>query len=214
MQRRLFKRDFVLRSADKVKEDLVAWSENSRIKFVNVFHDFLTAVEPEYSERALSEHYRLHVSYDLFNLPTKEQLDLLLGAFRGGKIHFCLAQGHSATRELVDISSLIQRIRQAQSSGAYETVLTYVRRHLAYGEYRRAFQAVTRETRVSPCQIDYWWEDFPVPDEQGMSGESSYRQCLSWKHKYFLMNTVFRSGILAYQAAPTLTKSISHWYFS
>ncbi len=214
MQRRLFNRDFVLRSAEKVKEDLLAWSENSRIKFANVFHDFLTAVQPEYSEEVLSEHYDLHVSYDLFDLPTKEQLDLLLGAFRGGKIHFCLARGHSSTRELVDTSRLIQRIRQAQSSGKYETVLTYVRRYLTDNEYGRAFQAAVKETHVSPCQIDYWWENFPVPDEQGTSSEASYQECLSWSRKYFFMNAVFRSGVLAYRVAPSLTKSMAHWYFS
>ncbi len=214
MQRRLFHRDFVLRSAEKVREDLIAWSEDSRIKFANVFHDFLTAVRPEYAENVLSERYNLHVSYDFFDLPTKEQLALLLGAFCGGKIHFCLAQRHSATRELVDISHLIERIRQAQSTGKYEVVLTYVRRHLSDGEYGKAFQAVVRETHVSPCQIDYWWEDFPVPDELGTSSEASYQECLSWSHKYFLMNAIFRSGILAYRLAPSLTKSIAHWYFS
>jgi hypothetical protein len=214
MQRRLFNRGCVLRSADRVKEDLVAWSENPRIKFANVFHDFLTTVQPEYAERVLSERYRLHLSYDLFGLPTKEHLDLLLGAFLGGKIHFSLAQKHSSTRDLVDISRLIQRIRQAQSSGRYEVVLTYVKRYLSDEEYGKAFRAVIKETRVSPCQIDYWWEDFPVPDEQGESSEASYQECLSWSRKYFFMNAVFRSGILAYRLAPSLTKSLSHWYFS
>jgi len=214
MQRRLFNRGFVLRSAEKVKEDLVSWGEDPRIKFVNVFHDFLTAIQPAYSEKVLSEQYKLHLSYDLFGLPTKEQLDLLLGAFLGGKIHFCLAQKHSATRELVDISRLIQRIRQAQSSGRYEVVLTYVKRYLSDQEYRKAFQAVVKETKVSPCQVDYWWEDFPVPDEQGSSSEASYQECLSWSHKYFFMNALFRSGILVYRLAPSLAKSLSHWYFS
>ncbi len=214
MQRRLFKRGFVLRSAERVKEDLMAWSENPRLKFVNVFHDFLTAIPPAYSEQVLSQQYKLHLSYDFFDLPTKEQLEILLGSFLGGKIHFCLAEKHSATREPVDISRLIQRIWQAQSSGKYEVVLTYVKRFLSDGEYGKAFHSVVKETKVSPCQVDYWWEDFPVPDEQGVGSEESYRACLSWEHKYSYMNALFRSGVLAYRYAPSLTKSLSHWYFS
>jgi hypothetical protein len=214
LQRRLFKRGSVLRSAQRVRDDLLAWSDNPRIKFVNVFHDFLTSVQPEYSEQVLSERYRLNLSYDFFDLPTKEQLDLLLGAFAGGKIHFCLAEKHSATRVPVDPSRLIRRIRQAQSSGRYEVVLTYVKRYLSDARYGKAFDAVVKETQVSPCQVDYWWEDFPVPDEQGTGSEDSYRQCLAWRNKYAWMNALFRSGILAYRYAPRLAKSLSHWYFS
>ena len=214
MQRRLFNRGFVLRSAERVKDDLAVWSENPRIKFVNVFHDFLTAIPPAYSQQVLSQQYGLHVSYDFFDLPTQEQLELLLDSFRGGKIHFCLAEKHSATREPVDTSQLIRRIRQAQASGRYEVVLTYVKRYLSGEQYGKAFQAVVKETRVSPCQVDYWWEDFPVPDEQGTGGEEGYRECLSWSHKYFFMNAMFRSGVQAYRYAPSLTKSLSHWFFS
>jgi hypothetical protein len=215
MQRRLFHRGPVRRSAEKVQEDLAFWSRDPRLRFVNVFHDFLTTAPPAYSERVLSESYDLFVSYDLFDLPTEEQLNLLLGAFRGGKLHFSLAQKHSATRQPLDTAGLIARIKQAQSSSRrYEAVLTYVKRYLADERYATAFRSVLAATNVSPCQIDYWWEDFPVPDPAGVAGEESYRQCLSWSRKYFFMNAVFRSGVQVYRVAPTLAKSVSHWYFS
>jgi len=214
MQRRLFGRGSVRRSPEKVREDLLAWSENPRIRFVNAFHDFLTSAPLAYSAAVLAERYRVHISYDFFDLPTQEQLELLLQAFQGGKIHFCLAEMHSATRTPVDPAALIGRIRQARSSGRYEVVLTYVKRYLADERYARAFRAVVSETKISPCQVDYWWEDFPLPDEKGVGSEESYRQCLAWSDKYLLMNTLFRAGVLAYRYAPSAVKRLSHWYFS
>ncbi len=214
MQRRLFNREPVVRSAEKVREDLAAWSRDPRIKFVNAFHDFLTIMPAAYSERVFSERYQLHLSYDFFGLPTHERLQLLLDSFVGGKLHFCLAQKHSATHDVVDIFRLIERIRQAQAAGRYEVVLTYVKRFLSDEKYRKAFRTVVRETGVAPCQIDYWWEDFPIPDADGLGTEAAYRQCLSWSRKYFLMNAIFRSGVQVYRVAPSVAKSLSHWYFS
>ncbi len=214
MQKRLFNREPVVRSPERVHEDLAAWSRDSRIKFVNAFHDFLTTMPAAYSERVFSERYNLHLSYDFFGLPTREQLQLLLSSFIGGKLHFCLAQKHSTTHDVVDIALLIERIRQAQAAQRYEVVLTYVRRFLSDDKYLKAFHTVVRETGVSPCQIDYWWEDFPIPDADGLGTEEAYRRCLSWSRKYFFMNTIFRSGVQVYRVAPSVAKSLSHWYFS
>ncbi len=213
-QSRLFGRSWILRSAEKVAEDLHAWSADPRIRFINVFHDFVSMLPLEYSRRVLSAKYALDVSYEFFDLPTEEQLALFLDAFSGGKLLFALGRRHNATPHAVDSSALIRCIRQVQAVRGYTPVLGYVRRFRQDPHYDAAFRRVTHETGVATYQVDFWWEDFPVPDVRGEGSELDYQRMLSWENKYWLMNALYRIGIGVYRFSPSLARAVSHRLFS
>ncbi len=213
-QNRLFGRGWVLRSAEKVADDLQTWSADPRIRFVNAFHDFVSMLPLEYSRRVLSTKYALDISYEFFNLPTGEQLALFLDAFSGGKLLFALGRQHNATPHAVDADDLIHCIRQVQAVKGYTPVLGYVRRFRQNSRYDTAFRKVKHETGVATYQVDFWWEDFPVPDAQGAGSEADYQKMLSWQNKYWLMNTLYRIGIGVYRLSPSFARAVSHRLFS
>ena len=214
VQRRLFNRDFVLRPAERVKEDLLALADDGRIRFVNVFHDFVTTLGLGYAETVLSSRYDLFLSYELFRLPTKEQLELLLGSFAGGKILFCLDDEHGSSRGISDVGRLIDRIKQARAFKNYRIILSYVERFLPDATYREALERVKGETGVALNKTDFWWDHYPVPDERGLGGEEDYRNCLAWTNKYFFMNRAFRTGAAVYRHAPLFARKTASWFFS
>lgn len=213
-QSRLFGRSWVLRSAEKVREDLQVWSADPRIRFVNVFHDFVSILPMAYTQQILSEKYALDVSYEFFDVPTEEQLALFLDAFSGGKLLFALGRYHNATHHTVDEAALIQRIRQVQAVKRYTPVLGYVQQFRQDPHYEAELNSVRRATRTATYKVDFWWEDYPVPDAQGEGSEADYRRTLSWTHKFWLMNTLYRIGIGVYRLSPSFAKTISHWLFS
>jgi len=212
MQQQLFGRGWVLRSPARVQADLAAWSDDPHLRFVNIFHDFVTTQPLAYTAAVLSEQYDLDLSYEFFGLPTAEQLALLLAAFRGGKLLFCLDQRHNTTPQITDVAQLIQRIKQAQTDGRYQVVLGYVRRFLAHQDYRAAFDAVRRETQVATYRADFWWDDFPQPGTQDR--EADYRRFLAWHNQFSGMNRAYRLGLRLYRWWPALARSLSHRLFS
>lgn len=212
MQQQLFGRGWVLRSPARVQADLAAWSGDPHLRFVNIFHDFVTTQPPAYTATVLSEQYDLDLSYEFFGLPTAEQLALLLAAFRGGKLLFCLDQQHNTIPRIANVAQLIQRIQQAQADGRYQVVLGYVRRFLAHPEYRAAFNAVRRETRVATYRADFWWDDFPLPGMQ--DSEADYCRFLARHNPFSGMNRAYRLGLWLYRMWPALARSLAHRWFS
>ena len=121
---------------------------------------------------------------------------------------------HNATDHAVDVAALIHRIRQVQAVRGYTPVLGYVQQFRQNPHYEAALASVRRATRVATYRVDFWWEDYPAPGAQGEGSEADYRKMLSWTHKYWLMNTLYRIGIGAYRLSPSLAKTVSHWLFS
>jgi len=154
----LFRRGWVLRAPEKVKEDLAAWSDDPDMRFVNVWHDFISVLEPSYAEEVLDRTYDLDVCFSFFRLPTgrghqarpegvplnpdgtlapdisefrlvtNRGVELLTNAFRGGRILFSLDQYHNTTDKLPDIGKLIECIQQAMATKRFEVWLGYLKR--------------------------------------------------------------------------------------
>jgi hypothetical protein len=202
LQSKLMGRNWVLRSADKVEADLNQWSNDERIKFVNILHDFITILPLDYTRKALSEKYSLNVYYEFFGQPGEEALDLLLQAFNGGKLSFSLDDCHGTTSKVTNPDGLIARIRQAQAHGRYKIVLSYVGRFLRNPEYLAALRKVQNLTGVALNRVDWWWEN-------------DYKHFLSQSQRYRTVNFAFRVGVAGYRLWPRLFQAISQrlWAF-
>jgi hypothetical protein len=207
LQPKLMGRNWVLRSAAKVQADLAHWSQDDRIKFVNIFHDFITVLPMEYTRQVLTDKYALSLSiYDFFSQPSEEALALLLQAFNGGKLSFALDTCHNTTSQITNTESLAARIRQAQAHGGYKVVLNYIGRFLHDPEYYAALCAVQRTTGVAIQRADWWWwDDFPLPD----AGEAEYQYFLQTAKRYRVVNLAFRAGMAGYRLWPRLFQAAS-----
>ncbi len=210
MQQKLMGRNWVLRSAEKVQTDLAIFSQDNRLKFVNIFHDFVTMLPLDYTRKVLSERYLLNISYEFFDQPTEESLALLLNAFKGGKLQFVLDAYHTTTAQVTNHRNLSARIRQAQTHGGYKVVLSYIRRFLRQPEYQSTLRAVRRATGVALHCADSWWDTFPMPD----AGEAEYQYFIRAANRYSGLNLTFRAGLAGYRWWPCLFQAASHWLWS
>ena len=206
-QQEIFGRTWVLRSADKVRGDLTAWSEDARYKFVNLFHDFVTVLPEPYYREVLSTRYRISISYEFFRQPTADQLTQVLQAFAGGKLLFPLDLHHNSSPKVHDLPGLLQRIRQARADGRYAVVLGYVARFLSDPSYRDAVEQVRSQTGAALYRVDSWWDDFPLPG----ATDEDFRKFVSWDNRYWQVNRVFRAGATLYKSFPRVAKMGSHW---
>ena len=212
-QRKVFRRDWVVRAPEKVREDLIAFSDDANMRFVSVYHDFLTIVPESYAATALDRTYDLDIRIELFRTPTEGQLDLLLRSFKGGKICFSLDQMHATSPALPDISGLIARIRQVQASGRFEAWVSYVaglvRHDAAYAE---AYHRVERETRAPMDRVDAWWDLNPKPDDRGFASEEEYQEACQSANRYRFFNMLFRGSVMAYRHFPKTTAALLRLY--
>ena len=211
LQPKLMGRNWILRSADKVKADLDQWSNDEKFKFVNVWHDFVTILPLDYTRQVLAEKYALSLSYEFYGQPGEEPLALLLQAFNGGKLLFSLDECHNSSSKISDPAGLIARIRQAQDHGGYKIVLGYAGRFLHNPEYLAALRKVQHSTGVALNRVDWWWEDFPLPE----ADDNDYKHFLSQSQRYRTVNFAFRIGVAGYRLWPRLFQAISQrlWAF-
>lgn len=205
-QRRLFGRDRIVRSPERLREDLECWDSEERLSYVNIYHDFVTVLPEEYARTVLDRTYRLFVYYDFFRTPGEKELDLLMGSFAGGILVFGLDRYHANSSDLAELGPLIDRIRRAQGSGRFNVRLTFNRRFVKERpDYAFALKRVVDETRVWAYNGDFWWEDNPTPDHEGWGTEEGYRRCLrQGGRRYFWWNMVYRAGTALYSRFPAL----------
>jgi hypothetical protein len=205
-QQKVFRRGWLLRSAEKVREDLRAWSAEPRLQFVSVYHDFLTMAPSEYSEQVLADRFDLDIRYEFCRCPSESDMELFCNAFKRGKICFSLDELHATSSVLPDLDKLIARINQANRTGRFESWISYVQGIAGWNaEYRDALRRVVRETGARPDRVDAWWDICPTSDAQGIAPEEEYLFCRDHPNRYWLFNRIFRASILAYAVAPRLT---------
>lgn len=205
LQHSLFKRSMVLRSKERVKADLIRWSNNPRISFVNIYHDFVTLLPSAYTEHILRQHYNLTVHYEFSRLPSEQDLNLLTSAFTGGIIIFPLDQNHATSEELCNIQQLIERIRQVRQIKRFEVRLAYVKRFaLRNSKYRNSLAEIQKATRCAITAADSWWQNAPMPNTEGLCKEKNYLYFKKQYNRYALTNALFHGGLFLHKYFPGL----------
>ncbi|SHI51712.1 B12 binding domain-containing protein [Desulfatibacillum alkenivorans DSM 16219] len=209
-QKRVFGRSWVVRSPERIRDDLRAWSRAPSIQYLNIFHEFTGTMPMDYTRTVLSENYNLFIAWDIVVPPSKEALELLTQSFLGGAIQFSLDARHTTSQKLESVELLIDRIRQVQKTKRFMVRLCYAKRFLdASPEYARALQNVHKATNCALCRTDSWWGDDLEPNPNGLCSEMQYQQCLKDTGKYSLWNMMYSTGVATHARLPNFTQKTS-----
>ncbi len=209
-QRSVFRRGWVSRAPEKVRDDLIAYSADPKVRFVSVYQDFFACSPPSYAETVLNRPYDLNIYMEFIKVPTQYQMNLLAQSFQGGDLRFTLGEMHATSAAVSDLDDLIARIKQVQESGQFQLRISYVGHFVKTDTvYADAFRRIVRETQVPMDRMDYWWYDVsPEPDEQGFSTEEGYAEACGDPNPYRLYNIMFRCTVLGYRFFPKLTLTL------
>ena len=216
LQKRIFGRHWVIRSAERLQDDLEFWNSDKRLTFVNIFHDFITLLPMDYAKKISSQRYELSVYYDFFRCPNEEQLGLLTESFRDGVICFELDQYHASSTILFQRDDLIARIKMAQAAKRFNVRLTFNKRFVRENsEYSEALKRVVKETGVWTYNADFWWDLNPVPDPDGWGTEEDYQRCYKERgKKFFWYNTVYRTGTVVHRYFPRFANLVARYWLT
>jgi hypothetical protein len=206
-QQFVFRRCWVPRAPEKVRDDLIAFSADPKMRFVSIYQDFFAFLPPSYAETVLDRRYDLNVYMDFMQTPTQQQVELLTNSFRGGDIRIPLGDLHTSTAVITDLDSLITRIKQVQAAGNFQLRISYIGLFVEDDPvYADAYRRIVRETGVPMDRADLWWYDVsPEPDEQGYATEEGYEEACRDTNPYRLFNLVYRGSVLGCRFFPKLT---------
>jgi len=186
-QKKIFHRTAVIRSAGKVAEDLDRMNQNPHFYFVNSYLDFVTIMHDSYLQEVLRKPTRLKIHHEFAAPPSMDKLELLLSSFKGGAILFSMDDMHNTSAEAVETSLLIPLIKRVQNTPGYTSILAYVKQFAQKNRnYRGVVHEVFKETRCYLLDASQWWEDAPMPREDGSADPATFETYLniSWKRKF------------------------------
>lgn len=173
-QKKLFQRGPVIRSAERLSEDLSILNNNPAINYVNVVYDFLSLLPEKYTQQALSRVSNLEILYEFTRAPEPESLDFLLSRFKGGILYFSLDDMHTQSSRFTEPSEMISLINLVKKSRKYIPVLYYNKSYFNTNGYKDALKDIATATKCLCSDVSDWWEDFPRPDEHGIAASESF----------------------------------------
>lgn len=174
-QQRIFNRKNLVRSARRIKEDLVAANADKNLKYVQFQQDLLNLCIDSDLELILDDKYNLILGHDLFFIPKRKNLELLLKAFPlKGTISFSLGEIHVQTDHVNDIDPMIESIELVQSYGFFPVVYYSEQFRHTNPKYEQAYQQLKRIGRISFSEVGYWFVHYPRPNEMGLSNNDHF----------------------------------------
>ncbi len=161
LQKKINRRGFVLRGADKVKEDLLKWSRDQKIRYVHFISDFLDSEGSDYAKALLDASYSLSVYYEFYNIPSIAEIDLFLNAFKYCHFWFTLETNHASEKNLNNFSrirTLFDYLRRKNCR-----IGLYVQPGQIYRckDYFKVFASLAFRNKID--LLEYNW-DIKVPD--------------------------------------------------
>ena len=192
-QQKIFRRKAIVRSAERLQNDLQLIMGAGIYSYVNVLHDFLSLLPADYSQTVLKNKTNLFLSYEFASAPEFELLKLLLAQFRGGVLYFSMDKKHVTSEELNDTAEMIKLINLAKKDGRYTPILNY---SLPYAEknpeYKKAVKEVIKHTNSLIYNASFWWSDFPMPDPNGDAPAAEFEKFVGYintaNHKKHLVS--------------------------
>lgn len=165
----LFKRGMVSRSAESIKRDLLAMSDNDDIHSVYICSDFTDMAPPGRYESLFDTQYNLNCSFELFNIPTIEVIDKFSRCFRNCVFKFCLYENHGEGENMVSIEKLNKVIGHISTLPNATAKAWNARSYYAYpiigGSARK----------VSVLSNESWHIRVPRPELSGSDQADDYR---------------------------------------
>ncbi len=207
-QKKLFGRKPVMRSAARLREDFERCDREDGIRFVSIYHDFITLLKPDYAFEALTRPLNLTVRMEFNSRPEMEQLQLVLNTFKGGVINFSIDHKHLTSSDLIDPDHMIALINEVKKHKTFFTVLSYnkifARNNPAYKD---GMARIVRATRCLISDESFYWTEHPIPDKNGLADEDMFDMHVELsKDKKFMKGPLVR----AYDSAePYIPRNIS-----
>lgn len=189
-QKKLFRRNYVVRDAEKLASDLKILSHDKNIRFVNIIHDFVSLMPEKYVSTVLSDKNDLSVVYEFTTAPPMERLELLMSCFKRGVFYFSIDRMHTQSNDYIKPSILINLIRKVQKTGKFIPVLYFNSTFKSDPGYQRVLKEISDKTRCLTADVSGWWEDFPQANEDGLAKPETFE-------KFFLLS-----------AKPELSRSV------
>lgn len=210
-QKPVFGRSSIFRTPENLAAELTGLSDDPRWRFVNLYHDFVSTLPLDYSQRVFSRPYDLYTLFEFFSMPSREGLSLLLNAFRGGVIGFSADLRHGTTDAPAPAEELIDRIRMTQQTGRYRIRLAYSRHFMREGSsYRDVVTRVAAKTRVLLYDTSYWWNEVPEPTQDAQATEAGFRHFSRNRGKrYHFINALFRAALFFQRWFPDTVNDIA-----
>jgi len=175
-QYKLFRRQAVIRSPGRLRDDFSVLEKDPEIKFVNVLHDFITLLPEAYWRQALAKKINLNIGYYFSLQPAIGAVKLLLCSFRGGLVYFSADKKHATTQELGSPETTAAAIDLVKQAAAYEPLLVYNSFFMKKDkEYNSWVRYVYNKTKVPLVDVKLWFMiDFPQPASDGYAESKSF----------------------------------------
>jgi hypothetical protein len=174
-QKKLFGRKPVMRSADKVRDDIERCNADSNIHFVSVYHDFITLLKPDYAFEVLNKKLRVNVRMEFNSKPEMDQLDLVLNRFNGGVINFSIDYMHLTSDKIIEPDHMIRLINRVKQFPNYFTVLSYNSFFAKNNkEYNQGLRSIIKATNCLISDESFYWTEHPIPDKKGYADEDLF----------------------------------------
>jgi hypothetical protein len=174
-QRKLFGRKPVMRSAERLREDFERCDREEGIRFVSIYHDFITLLKSDYAFDVLTRPLNLNVRMEFNSRPEMDQLRLILNTFRGGVINFSIDHKHLTSSDLIDPDHMVALIKEVKKHRSFFTVLSYnkifARNNPAYKE---GMAWIVKATGCLVSDESFYWTEHPIPDKNGLADEDMF----------------------------------------
>lgn len=183
-QYKLFRRRSQLRDSQKLVEDLDFINENKDYHFATFIWDFLCMEPVEYGFKVLNKYRDLAISYFFSSTPSMSQLQRLINSFNGGLLNFCIDKKHVTSYDIVNVDLLISLINEAKLNKKFISILNYSKIYAINDvEYYNAVNKVRKSTGVILLDTSFWWDEFPMPDNNGNGDNDKFTYFLNFNYK-------------------------------
>jgi len=193
-QSKLFGRKPVMRSAEKLREDFDRCNSDKNLKFVSIYHDFITLMHPGYAFEVLTIPLDLKLRMEFNSKPEMDQLELVLKSFKGGVINFSIDKKHLTSTDLIDPDHMIRLINRVKKESSYFTVLSYNSIFARNNpEYNAGLKRIIRATKWLISDEAFYWTEHPIPDRRGFADEDMFEMHINYsRDKKFVKGPITR----------------------
>ncbi|MDD4893808.1 MAG: hypothetical protein PHW54_00640 [Candidatus Omnitrophica bacterium] len=179
LQEKINKRKIVSRPADKVREDLLKWSRDEKIRYVHFISDFLDSEGSDYAKAVLSAPYDLSVYYEFYNIPSIEEVNLFLNAFKYCHFWFTIKTDHSSGKNLNNFEAMRALFDYLKDKNCRIGLCVQPRQIFRHKDYFKMFASLAIRNKID--LLEYNW-DIKVPDPM-KDQESEFRNFFNLSKK-------------------------------
>jgi tetratricopeptide (TPR) repeat protein len=191
LQKKIFGRGIVARSAESVVKDLVTYSVDDDIPQVYFVNDFVDILGEDYTRTVCCNEYNVDLVYDFYNYPSCESLDMLLQSFNYCCFLFSISMDHNTNSCDGNLEHLLRLINSVEHRDDCSIVLFY---NSEYPEQIELLCELEKKyahmTSLKVMDNRKWYIPVPYPSE---SQETQDEEFVMWMNEARLNNSILRA---------------------